>query len=277
MELSSVPTKDIRHFLPNDPVQQRRLEELKQETGKEWEQKGKPGRRGDYITRYSIARLFQELKKARKRRNYAGFENIIHLSSGIVRDFLEPCYLMFARLLDQGKNPEDIKEIPPALQDQVLFEYSEEFVIHKFQSIRRGLPIERWNEVDALATLITSLGKLFFERLHDPDAREVRLFSFTVRGQISPEIERVLQLGLDYRYLQLRSYSTKEGGGRERWYILNRRVCPAYKLDPTGFEGRISIKADLLKIACEDTDRFVKMRLKAQDDSSSLFSLEGDL
>jgi len=127
------------------------------------------------------------------------------------------------------------------------------------------LPVEQWTVVDKLATLIESLGRLFYARLHDPDAREARLFSFTVHGTISSEIEEVLNLGLRYRYFQLRTYSTKEGGGRLKWYILNRLLCPVYKLDPTGFEGRISLTPEFLKIACENPGRFVQLRLKLSD------------
>jgi hypothetical protein len=276
LALSSVPTKEIRAFLPPDPVQEELLTQLKQDTASEWKAAGCPGRQADYVFRYAIARLFQRLRDTKRRRNYAGFENVVHLSSGIVRDFLEPCYLMFAKLLNEGKEPNQVTEIPPPIQDQILFDYSEEYVIHKFVAIRQGMPPEKWGVLKALETLINSLGKLFYERLHDPQAREARLFSFTIRSSIPADIEEVLQLGIFHRYFQLRSYSTKEGGGREKWYILNRRVCPVFKLDPTGFEGRISLTAAHLKLACDNPERFVQLRLKqvSSEESPSLFSLE---
>ena len=89
-------------------------------------------------------------------------------------------------------------------------------------------------------------------------------------------------MGIKYRYFQLRTYSTKKGGGRVYWYILNRRLCPIYKLDPTGFEGRISITAEMLQLACKDPDTFVRLRLKRKvskevDEQMDLFSfVEGD-
>ncbi len=274
--LSDLATNNIEIFLPPDPTEEAILEQFKRETAEEWEKVGRPGRQSDYVTRYATARLFQHLKATKKRKSYAGFQNMVHLSSGVIRDFLEPCYLMFDKCVSEGPDPKSIELIPPRVQDEVLFKYSEEFVLQKPDDIRKSLPPDRWTQVESLARLVTSLGQLFYERLHDPEAREARLFSFTVRGQPSGEIEEVLRLGVLHRYFQLRTYSTKEGGGREKWYIFNRRVCPVFKLDPTGFEGRISLTPEFLKLACEDPDKFVRLRLKQTGDKQQplLFSLE---
>jgi hypothetical protein len=281
LELSEVPTKDIEQFLPSDPTEEALLDDFRKETAAQWEIEGQPGRQRDYVTRYATARLFQHLRASRQRKSYAGFQNIVHLSSGVVRDFLEPCYLMFDEYVSGDRDPSTVSVIPPAFQNEVLFRYSEELILGKFEDIRKNLPPEKWPQVDALKTLLESLGRLFYERLHDPEAREARLFSFTVRGQVTADVADVLDLGVRHRYFQLRTYSTKEGGGRESWYILNRWLCPAYKLDPTGFEGRISLTPRFIQLATEDPDRFVRLRLKQMDDDSpdkdrqpTLFSLE---
>lgn len=267
LDLSAVPTKNIEEFLPPDAYQEDLLQQTKREAADEWSAKGQPGRQSDYVTRYAMARLFQKLQSAKKRRNYAGFSNMVHLSSGIVRDFLEPCYLMFDKLLDKGIAPRDIKEIDSATQDEILFQYSEGFLIHGIEEIRKKTAPEKWGELSSLETLISSLGKLFYERLHDPESREARLFSFTVRGQIPDDLASILRTGVEHRYFQLRTYSTKEGGGRENWYILNRRLCPVFKLDPTGFEGRISLTPEHLRLACQNSSRFLQLRLRQPQDA----------
>lgn len=276
LELSDLSTGNIKEFLPPDSEEEAILARLKKETAEEWKKVGKPGRQMDYVTRYAVARLFQHLRATKKRKSYAGFQNMVHLSSGVIRDFLEPCYLMFDDCVSKGQNPQSIRYIAPTIQNEVLYRYSEEFLLVKFEDIRKDLPPESWTQLASLRTLVESLGRLFYERLHDPDAREARLFSFTVRGAVPPEIEEVLRLGIRHRYFQLRTYSTKEGGGRERWFILNRRLCPAFKLDPTGFEGRISLTPELLRLACESPERFVRLRLKGGDDDQqlALFFLE---
>ena len=269
LELSYVPTKSIDEFLPTDPGEEKLLESIQKTTGEEWELEGKPGRKGDYIYRYATARLFQRLGEMKQRKSYAGFQNIVHLSSGVVRNFLEPCYLMFDQLISAGDSVGSIQSIPPRTQTDVLFKYSEEFFLSKPVIIRKDLPTQEWAHVDSLVTLVNSLGQLFYERLHDRTSREARVFSFTIRGRVSSDVQSALDIGVRYGYFQLRTYSSKEGGGREFWYVLNRRLCPVLVLDPTGFEGRISLVPEHLEIAIKDPRQFVRLRLRQEDPSET--------
>ncbi len=276
LSYAEVGTENIEDFLPPDPNEAKLFQEMKDKAEKEWEDGGRPGRREDYIYRYATARLFQHLRAGKQRKSYAGFEIMVDLSSGIVRSFLEPCYLMFDRMLSRSPDQKAVKAIPSRVQNEVLFKYSEEFFVLDIEKIRKDLPSDKWTILEAFSTLLGSLGRLYYERLHDPEAREARLFSFSVRGRIPEGVDEILRLGVRYRYFQLRTYSTKEGGGRERWYILNRRLCPVFKLDPTGFEGRISLTAEHLRLACEDQEKFVRLRLRQAEPETQLrlFSLE---
>lgn len=265
----------IEEFLPYDPTEEALLKNIKDETAAEWERVGKPGRQSDYVYRYATARLFQHLAATKQRKSYAGFQNIVHLSSGVIRDFLEPCYLMFDACVRKREDPRLINSIAPSIQNDIMRRYSEDFFLPRIENIRKDLPPEQWQQLEELKTLIDSLGRLFYQRLHDPESREERLFSITVRGAVPKEIDDVLRMGVRYRYFQLKTYSTKEGGGREKWYILNRRLCPALKLDPTGFEGRISIVPDHLALALKDPAKFVNLRLRRPDQGQpTLFELE---
>jgi len=275
-----MPNREAESFLPPDGNEEQLFNQVKAETAEQWKKDGEPGRQRDYVYRYASARLFQLLREARRRKSYAGFQNLVHLSSGVIRDFLEPCYLMFDACVAKGDEPKDITHIPPAIQNEIIYKYSEDFLLVLFEDIRKDLPPEKWTQVEELRTLLESLGRLFYNRLHDPKSREARLFSFTVRGRVSAEMEDVLNMGVRNRYFLLRTYSTKEGGGREKWYILNRRLCPMFKLDPTGFEGRISLTPKLLAVALKNPDEFVKMRLKQpeelpQTEELPLFEKEG--
>jgi hypothetical protein len=268
--------KDLEDYLPTDPEQDSLLAEIKIATAEEWEKVGKPGSQSDYVHRYAVPRLFRELRDTKKRRNYAGFENIVHLSSGVARYFLEPCYLMVDSLLSQGRKTEVKEQIPPAVQQDVLYKYSEEFILD-LEKIRKDLDPKKDSVLDRLGILLNSLGRLFYENLTNVQSREARLFSFTVRGDLSADAREVLDLAIRYRYFQLRTYSTKEGGGREKWYVLNRRLCPVYKLDPTGFGGRLSLQSAHLDLAMRETEKFVTLRMKRGDDmQGDLFSLEGE-
>ena len=280
LELAGI-SEAVESFLPEDPSEIRLLKEMKAKTADEWEDITKkqgypPQDKSDYIYRYATARLHQHLDGHKRRKSYAGFHNMVHLSSGIVRGFLEPCYLMFDKIVSEKGTGSPPPSIPPKIQNEILYKYSEEFLVVDIEKIRKDLPSESWTHLESLLTLLQSLGRLFYERLHDPNAREARLFSFTLRGKISDDLDEVLRLAVRYRYFQLRTYSSKEGGGRERWYILNRRLCPVFKLDPTGFEGRISLSPSLLQLACQDTEKFVRLRLRqtGNPQQMTLFSPE---
>ena len=75
LSLATLPTQSITEFLPADPNEQQLLEQMKEETAKEWEDSGKPGSKSDFVDRYAMARLFQHLGRTKKRKNYAGFES----------------------------------------------------------------------------------------------------------------------------------------------------------------------------------------------------------
>lgn len=272
LEISDIPADDIEEFLPYREFEQNRLEEIKEELKQEWLEEGEPGRRSDYISRYAKARLFQELAEGKTEKMYSGFDELVHISSGVVRNFLEPCQFMINEMKRDGADPEEIDFIPPSVQHKVLKDNSEKFLQEAPEKMAKSLSQEERDYVDDLKTLVRSLGQLFYNRLHDESSREPRLFSFTINAEVEKgsDIEKVLEIGKRLRYFKRKTYSTKEGGGREDWYILNRRLAPMFKLDPTGFQGRISLTPDLLEIACEDPDEFIRRRLDIDEDQEPL-------
>jgi hypothetical protein len=263
LEISNVSANDIEDFLPKNAFEQKLLEDIQGEMAEEWEDNDISQRKGDYISRYAKARLFQELKQRKNQKSYAGFENIVHISSGRVRGFLDPCYLMFEEVKRGGKAPSEIEEIPTRIQDKILREYSREFLMDEPEKMKKDLSRERRTQLDKLTTLVNSLGEAFYRRLHNPDSREPRIFSFTINGEISDdsELREVLDLGRRMQFFRKSTYSSKEGGGREEWYIMNRRLAPEFKIDPTGFQGRLRLTPEKLRVGCEDPTEFVRLVL----------------
>jgi len=275
LELSNIPTNDIDEFLPEWEFEKEELEKIREELEREYIEKGEPGRKSDYISRYARARLFQKLADGKTEKYYSGFGEIVHISSGIIRNFLEPCQLMVNRVKKKkGKNIENIDYIPPKIQNEVLTDISERFLQEAPEKLAKNLSQEDATHLDDLQILVRSLGELFYNRLTDPDSREPRVFSFTIRGEIPDEsnLDRILKLGERIGYFKHKTYSTKEGGGVSDWYILNRRLAPRFKLDPTGFEGRMTLTPQLLEIGCQDTREFIRRRLDIDKNQVSLQS-----
>src|SRR5262249_42580098 len=140
LDLSESPTKSIEEFLPASEWEEALLETIRKETGEEWERVREQSKT-DYVYRYSRPRLFQRLKAQKTDKSYAGFRNLVDLSSGIVREFLEPCYLMFDRLTAQGKVPAEIACIPVDLQNKVINKYSKDALFDGIEEIKRELPL----------------------------------------------------------------------------------------------------------------------------------------
>jgi hypothetical protein len=278
LELSELPTKSIEEFLPSSEWESKLLEQIRAEVGQEWERENR-GRKTDYIYRYSRPRLFQHLKAQKSDKSYAGFQNLVDLSSGIVREFLEPCYLMLDTLTAQGKTPGEIDAIPVEIQNRVINKYSKDVLIDRIEDIKRDLPTSGNLLPERVRTLVESLGRVFYELLHDPDSKQPPLFSFSITGQVPEDLRQVLDLAVRYRFfLAPTSQGSKVGGGQDPLYILNRRLCPAFKLDPGPFSGRLPVSVEQLRLACEDPKRFMKARLKEGEKGQgpTLFDLGPD-
>jgi hypothetical protein len=273
LDLSEVPTKSIDDFLPASAWEEDLLQQIRKETEQEWEREPH-GRKGDYVYRYSRPRLFQRLKAQKSDKSYAGFQNLVDLSSGIVREFLEPCYLMFDTLTAQGKAASTIESISVDVQNKVISKYSKDVLIDRIEDIKRDMPMPGNFLPERVRTLVESLGRVFYELLHDPSSKHPPLFSFSITGQIPEDLKQVLDLAVRYRFfLAPTSQGSKAGGGQIPLYILNRRLCPAFKLDPSSFSGRLPLSIELLKLACEDPKKFVRARLKEEDQGPTLFDL----
>ena len=64
----------------NDTERQR-FEAWEKGPAEEWHKAGKPGRQGDYVTRYATAQAVSGTEtKEEQRKSYAGFQNLVHLS-----------------------------------------------------------------------------------------------------------------------------------------------------------------------------------------------------
>ena len=71
------------------------------------------------MRRYARPIYMQSLagsKKASSKYSYAGFEQLVHISSGLIRYFLEPAALMFSEQTAQSLG--EVKQIDPGIQNK---------------------------------------------------------------------------------------------------------------------------------------------------------------
>lgn len=273
----------VENFFPEDLAQRDKIEEIKSDLkAKHCAGKGRGTRASDDVIRYATPiymSLLAGKRKSSSTYSYAGFKSMVDLSSGIIRWFIDPAAKMFGELIssnstrykeaftDDGR----IARIPASIQDKVLKEWSHSFIDDELPKIEdRSEEIAENSVYSKVHNLLVSLGMLFRERLLDAEASERKLLSFVLANpeSLRGETKKILSLAVDLGYLQYSSHGSKEGIGRKPKYTLSHRLAPYFQLDPSGYAYSMSITSEMLEIALSSPNRFVRSRLKGNDNSS---------
>lgn len=269
-------------FFPKDEEQERAIEEISKALSEKYYDPERPYAAGDAARRYSRPDYIKNLQKIHKsgaHYSYAGFDQLVAISSGIIRYFLAPAQEMYSVMIAKNPNAE-IKEIVPGVQDEVIKRYSDNFLQGQFDDIRKDqgmdLPLEK---ADKLYNLVDSLGELFHVILVS-DASERRVFSVALTDNPDEELYEILDKCEHYGYIHKRTIGNKNGTGRNRMYVLSRVLAPHFKLDPMSFAGYKFMNSSTLKIALTNKRRFLKIMSSgiAQDApvQPTLFDNEND-
>jgi hypothetical protein len=243
------------YYFPEDEEQEHEIRRIEEEYMKKFDKgEGKGFYRSDDALRYArpdFIKGYAGTRKSSSKYSYAGFSQLVHLSSGIVRHFLHPAHLMYAKAISQSPDVL-IKFIPPSIQDEIVREEANNFLFSDLEKIEKeghdkAPPKE---DIMKLSNLIQGLGGLFRQILLS-DRSERRVFSIAFSDIPSDTVAHILDLGLRLGYFHKSTIGRKDSksGGRTRLYILNRRLAPIWTLDPTGFAGYLFITNKLIEEA----------------------------
>jgi hypothetical protein len=244
--------KAPEEFFPQDREQEAQIKAIAAEYRKNWDKEGRGNRPGDDALRYARPDFIKNLagpRKASSSYSYAGFLQLVHLSSGIIRYFLEAASLMYSEVLSSavGKEEKEISEIPPSVQDKVVRQQAYDFLFKELEKISAD-ESEEAPPPDLLAklgNLIQALGGTF-RKIILSDRSERRVFSIAFSNMPSDDVKEVFRLGVELGYFHQSTIGNKEGTGRTTLYILNRRLAPNYNLDPTSFAGYLFVTNESL-------------------------------
>lgn len=262
--------KTPKEFFPEHKGQEDKIRELKKkEIEKHKMGLGRGYRGSDDAARYArpdyIASL-AGLSKSSPSYHYAGFSQLVDISSGIVRTFLDVAADMYSET-QARKGGKPILKIPPEIQDKVVRDKSRDFLFNEFDKRFK----DESNEADTqerlrkLRNLIDAFGGLFRQALLDKTRSERRVFSMAFSDQPSPEVESILEMGVQFGYFHKSTIGKKDSksGGRTRLYILSRFLTPQYKLDPTGFAGYLFMQSSIVEEALENPDALLRRLSKS--------------
>jgi len=257
-------------------------EELKLEMQKEWDDaiEKQTDSKSDYISKYGNARFFQRLRQSKISMRYAGLDYITMVSSGIFRQFLEACKLIFDRAHDRGWLPEN-GGVSPEIQDEAIREYSDEMMQQFTRTSGDSQALLSGNiEVSSqhMATLIESLSDLFYSRLHTPEHGEPEIICVAIRDDLNqcPEAFTYLKIAVRESILHRFQYPPKSAGGPPLpAYMLNRRLGPRRDLSIQRMQGRIEIEANHIVLAASDRKKFfAAVTAKEANEASGQYELK---
>ena len=221
--------------------------------------KGTKTQISDHIYKYHRAIYFRRAEKANLP-VYSGFEMIVYLSTGVVRNLLEPCYWMYDKSLSSTTS--DTKRermipdgISPTIQDETIKQQSTK----AWDLLRNGLDsvVVGCSDGDAkrIYQLFEQLARLFRARLqHEGSEPRATSFSISERSRAGDvgELEGLLKIARKAALLYVREGAAKDHGSREYYYVPNRILWPVRGLDPQGQHARVSLRASTLLAAARD-------------------------
>ncbi len=234
-------------FFPMNPSMEKDLEDCREQARKsavEIYGKEKTKAVSDYVYKYQRAIYFRNRSDRANKPPYSGFETIVDISTGVVRNLLDPCYWMYDSVMNTEKN--SIKYIVPKIQTNIIVERSQRM----WNDLRAGLDkiVNNCNAEDAkhILCLFENLMALFSQRLK-MDISEPRAIVFSIsQTDTFPDqyksIISLLKIAQRAQYLYTRMGVAKDKGKQEVYYVPNRMLFPFYGLDPHGQYARVSLK-----------------------------------
>ena len=239
-------------FLPASPDFQMDLErfrqEVRQDAAERYPAPSDTKKRSDYIYKYARVKYFRERAARANLPPYSGFDTIAHVSTGVVRNLLMPCYWMYDAVysgLDEDKRKNPILQIPPEVQSRVLRDRSQKLWRWMESSLASSIDNCTLDDAKRIYQLLDNLGDLFRRRLLKSKS-EPRALAFSISGmteEYERGIIRLLNIARRAQLLYFRSGPAKDDGRRETYYVPNRMLWPIRGLDVVGQHARASLKA----------------------------------
>lgn len=259
LELCGLSNIDANDFFPIPEDFSKRMDDIRNkfiEGGyperADWDSEQRRKSASKY-TRSIYFRLNHEKTRANPPRNaYTGFDVITNISTGVVRNLLAPCYIMYERQAD--KDDSNPKYIEPMIQYETLLEES----------------AKAWNEITelsvqiidctdqdtiALKNALENFGDYLKDKLLDPSASEKKILTFTIsdldESPYKDRIEKILDIGVQGGLIYTR-VGSDHSGGKTKWYTPKRILWPALGLDPVGQNGRKNFLAKEFNLMMDD-------------------------
>lgn len=227
--------------------------------------------------RQANARYFTLLAKKRVYHRYAGKSTIVHLSSGIFRQFLELCSgIIDLALADPRWSPTSKEKIGAEKQNRAVREWSKDMYRHLGMSGDVSALNYRSQVVRSqhLMNLAHALSRYFQAKLVG-GGKNSDAIAVSITGYLAPEsfAKALLDVAVRESVLQRKvvDYTSKSGSGdRFPTYRLNRRLAPSVGLGARDPHGRHELSAQLIELAATQPDAFLRLTIGSDETQTRL-------
>lgn len=229
----------------------------------------------DYVYKMSRAYYFRDRPPKANRPPYSGFDLLVHVSTGVIRYLLEPCYMMYDEAVSAQDGKEDpVLVIKPSVQTNCLETLSKRRWEWINEGFNNSVPDCTWETAKKIYRLVDQLAVLFKHRLKH-HASEPRAISFSISawsrltGDETAELQNILKVARRAQILFKRLSTGKTNSRADEYYTFDRLLWIDRGLDPVGQNARVSIEAQYLLEAANTG--------KALPTSSDAKRMESDL
>ncbi len=223
--------------------------------------KGEENRKSvnDFIYKYKRAHYFKNRPRKANRPPYSGFNTLVFLSTGVVRNLLEPCFWMFDKAVSMAGSTEragelaPISEIPSRIQTEVVLDLSTRTWDWLRDEIAQDIEDCSTEDGERAYRFLDALAIHFRDRLFHHKSEPCAL-SFTISGHsqdVMDKLRPLIDILRKAHLLYIRSGVAKDQGKTEPYYVPNKILWPARGLDPHGQHARVSLPANVLWSAAE--------------------------
>ncbi|PWG79286.1 ORC-CDC6 family AAA ATPase [Pararcticibacter amylolyticus] len=200
----------------------------------------------DHVYKYSRAEYFRMRGANANLPPYSGFECIVDVSTGVIRNLLDPCYWMYDAAVSHTDNG-NVKCISSAIQNHIIVERSKKMWERLSIGLDREVEGCSKEQGKQIFNLFENLSVLFKKRLmeHKSEPRAITFSISQINKETKPIFDNLIQLiniAQRAQIIYTRVGTAKDFGKQETYFVPNRLLMPAKGLDPHGQYARVSLR-----------------------------------
>jgi len=257
--IKNIPAED---FFPINKDFEKDMIQAREEAKVEAEKNGIEGNTKitEYIKKYHRAIYFRNRNPKANTPPYSGFDMLVDVSTGIIRNLLDPCYWMFDKIANDEKfDINNLTNIDTATQNEIITHRSQALWIILRNGLDKIVPNCTSDEGEHIYRMFDKMMILFKKRLMS-NISEPRAVVFSLTGEKGyiREYEyvcKLINIACKAQMLYTRISSGKRIGSKIIYYVPNRMLLPDRGLDVKGQYSQVAIKViDLYESIIKDCD-----------------------